>query len=368
MIYIIIFATSIFLSIITCAVSKRNKKIGYLFLTSIIILLSLFGGMRDYTIGTDIRVYGLKWFQAACLHTNLWSYISVIDSSDTAYLVLNYVVSRFSNNPSTFFFTLQLIVNSLVIITLYRYKDKLNFPIAILIYLCLFYCRTFNLLRQSLALSICFYSYYYFDKNKNFKFIMYTLIASLFHFTAVFNLVLLILKKICNLEGKKKYIMIFIVFIATFVMTLFIEKTISILYSFGLVNIRIYNYLTKYSNNGSFINLETLFRMIMIAFLGINIKQINKKVPSFNLMFLCTLMEFMLFQTRTVILYADRISLYFGYLFMIVLPLGINNCTKSNRKKMIINIFFMILLIFYWYYIFAYRGSCEVYPFKFYWN
>lgn len=368
MIYIIVFIISFLLSIVVNKVSKKSKILGNVLLFVLILFLSIFGGIRNFEIGTDVEVYGVKWFNYACLYSDFSSYVSIIKSSDVGYLLLNFIVSRISHNPSFFLFVVQLITNSLIIITLYKYRDKINFPISLLLFLCIFYCRFFNILRQSIALAICFYSFSFLDKDKNVKFVILSIIASFFHFTAIFNLILLLIKLICKLNGKKKYFLLFMVFISTLFMTFYIEQTISILYKYGIVNFRIFNYLNRYSNSGSYVSFESIFKFLIITFMIFNNKTLVKKYNSFDFLMYCTILEFLLFQIRRVILYADRISLYFGVLLMISYPFSVRNCTLSKQKKMIIYLVSFILLFTYWYYVFVYKGSCEVYPFKFYWN
>ncbi len=240
-IYLLVFVIVEILAIICNKVEKnKNTKI---FAFMIIMILSIFAGVRDLTIGTDVNVYGANWFQIACDCQSFEDYISLINTTDIGYLFINYIVSRFTTNVNVFLFIIQLICNSLVIITLYKYRERCPFWLSLLTYLSIFYCRTFNILRQSIALSILFYSIKYLYKNKNLKYLIAIIISSLFHYTAVFGVVILVLKRICESKSKYKNLYLLLIFLITIVSVYFIKDVIAILYSIGLVNVKIYNYL-----------------------------------------------------------------------------------------------------------------------------
>ena len=78
--------------------------------------------------------------------------------------------SRFSSNLNVFFFICQLIINTLFFSTMYRYRKNIPLWLSMLSYLTLYYCRTFNYLRQSFSLAIIFFSLRYLEKEKPISF------------------------------------------------------------------------------------------------------------------------------------------------------------------------------------------------------
>lgn len=334
----------------------------------IILLLSILGGMRNNVIGTDVLVYGERWFDIACISNSFTEYINRINTSDTGYLFINYVVSRFTNNFNIFLFIHQLICNSLVISTLYKYRGKSPFWLSTLCYICLFYCRTYNILRQAVALSIIFYSIRYLQEKKYKTFIFSTIFASFFHFTAIFGITLLPLKIISDSKSKLKKLYLLFIILITILISISIKSVIVFLYTNGIVNQRIYNYLFDFVNEtGNIINVETIFKTIFLTAIIIFGKKL-KNIESINLFLILTLiMEFILFQIRTQIIYADRISFYFGYLIMLILP-TVPKVIREPKNKLLTYILIISFLILYWYYKYIYSGSCEVYPYKFYWS
>ena len=142
---------------------EKNKKIG---LAILIAMLSLVGGFRALNIGTDIGVYGKKYFEIAVSHNNLFEYLHYFSSAEYGYLFINFIVSRFTSNVSIFLLVLQLICNTLVIITLYHYREKCPLWMSYTVYFCFFYGLTFNIMRQACALSIIFFAIRFLDQKK----------------------------------------------------------------------------------------------------------------------------------------------------------------------------------------------------------
>ena len=154
----IIYLITFLITCVLCAILQRyikNKTLKVIFSIIIILIPSILGGFRDLTIGTDVLVYGEDYFNYATNYNSLIDYITAFDM-DIGYLTINFLVSRFTSDVHIFLFVLQLIINTLVFIVMYRYKEKIPLWMSMLCYLTLYYCRTFNFLRQSLALAIVF--------------------------------------------------------------------------------------------------------------------------------------------------------------------------------------------------------------------
>lgn len=368
LVYIITFIIVELLAHLIPSSKEKTKWYHYMFLFSIIFILSLVGGLRSINIGTDVKIYGERWFRLATNSYSFNFYRTIVSTTDIGYLMINYLVSRISSNINIFLFVHQVICNSIIVITLYKYREKCSFSLSLLLYLCFFYCRTFNILRQAVALSIVFAAIINLIENKNKKFIIYVLISSLFHFTAIFSLLMFPIKKICDIESKKKYIYIILILIGMLLITINIETTIKILYSYGIVNKRIYNYLFEYVNkNAKTIGFEFLIKSSSLLIILLNKNALKKLNKENYFLIITTIIEYILFQVRTKIMYADRISLYFGYTMILILP-QVVKVPNKGKQKLLYYILILSIALIYWYYKYIYSGSCEVYPYEFYWN
>lgn len=71
------------------------------------IPLAFVSGVRTLVIGTDIKNYGLYNFNLATQFSDFADYfakITISNQTEVGYALLNYVVSKFSNNINVFFF------------------------------------------------------------------------------------------------------------------------------------------------------------------------------------------------------------------------------------------------------------------------
>lgn len=365
LIYLLVFLIVEILAVLSCKKESSKKFKIAIYPALIVIILSIFGGLRDLTIGTDVLVYGSNWFEIATNFSSLSSYINYIDSSDVGYLFINYVVSRFTSDVNMFLIVLQIICNGLVVATLYKYRDKVPFWLSLLVYLCVFYCRTFNILRQAIALSLVFYAIRFLDENRPIRFIITVLIASTFHFTAIVSLIIILFRKICELSPRFKTMFVVIIVIITFIIVFFIKDMISILYSLGIVNLRIYNYLYDFATSQFSVTvIELVFKVLMLALVLLQNKKMRDNFKLNNLLVLCAIVDFVIYQIRSVIMYSDRLSFYFGYFLMLIFPQAAVSLKAKGRDKLVLNCLFAVFLLGYWYYKFVYSGSCEVYPYS----
>lgn len=366
LIYLLVFLIVEILAVLLCKNKEpSNKKKAIVGSIIIVIILSIFGGFRDLTIGTDVLVYGANWFDVATGFSSFSSYVDYVQSSDVGYLFINYVVSRFTDDVHIFLTILQLICNGLVVATLYKYRNKVPFWLSLLVYLCIFYCRTFNILRQAVALSIVFYSIKFLDEKHPIKFVIAVLIASLFHFTAIISLIILLFRKICQLNSRLQTLFVIVIVAITFIVVFFIKDIISILYSLGIVNLRIYNYLYDFSTGSIDITvIETCFKLVMLLLILMQNRKIKDNLELNNLLVLCAIVDFVIYQIRSVIVYSDRLSFYFGYFMMLIFPQAAVSLKAKGRDKLVLNAVFVVFLLGFWYYKFVHSGSCEVYPYS----
>ena len=113
LVYIITFIIVEFLANLIQS-SKEKKWYHYMFLFSIILILSLVGGLRSTNIGTDGKIYGERWFRYAASSYNFDFYKTLVSTTDIGYLMINYIVSQLSSNINVFLFVHQEICNSII--------------------------------------------------------------------------------------------------------------------------------------------------------------------------------------------------------------------------------------------------------------
>lgn len=358
LIYIVVFCLSAFFAYL--AQRFENKKILTIIFSIIAILIpSILAGVRDLTIGTDIGVYGKTFFNRAVISNSFQEY-SKICETEVGYRLVNYIVSRFTNNVNIFLFILEFIIIGIVYIAFYQRRKDTPIWLCMLCYLFLFYNRLLNLLRQGIALSIIIYSYKYLDKNELKKYLIAVIIATLFHTTAIFAITLYFIKIVSKSKSRKALIPI--ISMVILVLILGYGKILSFLiYNIGIVSTRYAIYLP--SANFSFNLVETLVLCFFVILAIVFSKKVNKLNQNNMLYILIGFFGIILTQLSGVADYADRIAFYYTGIYPIMLASIPQNVGKNKIDKFTLNYVIIMLFFVFWYWKFIKMGSCETYPY-----
>ncbi len=363
LIYILVFFIILILSVL---IEKSNNKKRQVTLCILIVLvLSFLGGLRGNTIGTDLQVYGESWFVAAHNYKSFDAYKESRES-DNGYLALNYIVAQFSTKLNMFLFVLQLICNGLVLNTLFKYKDKMSFTVAVLFYYLGYYFRNYNLLRQTLALAILFYAIRYLFDKKYIKFSIFILIAGQFHFTAYFAFIMLLIHVLSTSKIKYKEVIMFLTISIAFLGLFYINEILTVLYNARIINDRIFNYTTRYAKAEVDINFtEAMMRLYFIVIASYYTVVKKEKKENASPLFAFILLDFISIQMSTAIRFADRIAFYFGYTKMLYVPFTIKEISKNKKTEWTLNIITVGVLIMFWYFKYISHGYGQIYPYQF---
>ena len=182
--YIVIIILSVFLF----SVANRNykrKPIFIFFYSAFVLLLSLLGGLRDESVGTDIATYGIVFFEDAKYAPSLWSLLQH-KTGEWGFHILMWICTRISGDIHFMFFVEELIKILLVSSTALYFREKLNATLFMFAYLTFFYFTGFSAMRQMLAISIFIYSLRYYFNGEHIKYILLGLLAMAFHSSGVF--------------------------------------------------------------------------------------------------------------------------------------------------------------------------------------
>lgn len=144
---------------------KRN-----LFIIFGLLCCSIFAGIR-YKVGTDYGTY--------CLIYNRPEYFRNIEKGFIAIVK----IAKLLGNYKWMFFLSALITSFFAWMSIIR-KDINHFVAFVIYFLCV-YAISFNAVRQGIAVSIMMLAFVQLENNKYKYFILLTILASLFHSTAV---------------------------------------------------------------------------------------------------------------------------------------------------------------------------------------
>ena len=231
--------------------------------------------------------------------------------NEVGYNLLNYIIKYFGLN----FFYLNLIcaIISLTSIFFYIYKKSDPFLGLIVSYPLFIIVFTMGFVRQSIAFSFILFSIHLLEKKKYFYHILFILIGSLFHISALFFLILFPFY-IFFLNFSKNEIFIIKSFI--FLMTILIITFFIIKY-FNIGQSLIYNYLGKgrFDNNydypaGALVRaILSIIPSILILFFSKKLFKefhINKIYRFYSIIVICISLLHFIFPV-----FADRFLYYF---------------------------------------------------------
>ena len=163
----------------------RNQHSSFLFL--FLLGLSLFVGFSDMFGGYDRYIYGEIFDNIADVTTIKGDYSDSLlynfYSSEIGYTLLNVLISFFTENRYIFILIVTLIIYTLLFVSIKKYT--VNYPLATILFLGLWFFFTFTYLRQVLGATIVWLGIQYVIERKFWKFLMVFLIAFSMHNSAI---------------------------------------------------------------------------------------------------------------------------------------------------------------------------------------
>ncbi|MGN9010569.1 EpsG family protein [Lactobacillus amylovorus] len=201
---VIIFST-ITLGYVSKISDKKRRYIAYIILT---IITSLVAGFRDIT-GTDSAMYKYM-FITNDYHLNINGQIGRAVSIEKGYIFINSLARKIMPY-FMFLFCISFVTIYLLILCIDRYRNDINVYIAALVLYTTIYLTSFNIMRQGLAISIGLFGFFEYLSNKKIKALIFIILATLFHTSAIVLLPLFGIKKITNNRRSKIYMIIILI-------------------------------------------------------------------------------------------------------------------------------------------------------------
>ena len=161
---------------------KHDNKFLFFFL----LYVALFVGLGDMIGGYDRYIYGDEFDSIANEmrgDRQLWRYFYLVDGHEWGYFYWNVFVSLFTENRYIF-----ILVTTLAAYALFYRAFKLyveDYPLAVILFMGLFYYFTMTYLRQVLACGIMWQGLRYIWERKPVRFFAIALLAYTFHSSAI---------------------------------------------------------------------------------------------------------------------------------------------------------------------------------------
>lgn len=173
-IYILMLLLALLFSFI--ATKTKNKKLRIVLPIFSAIPFAVVSAIR-YDVGTDYLYRYASNFNVLLKGRD-------VSNLEIGFKILNKLCILITNNYQIIFVLTSFIITSFIFYTIYR--DSKNVPLSITLYFIgAFFFQSLNMVRQFVAISIILYSYKYFLNKDWIKWLLFTILASMFHTTSL---------------------------------------------------------------------------------------------------------------------------------------------------------------------------------------
>ncbi|MCH4021045.1 MAG: EpsG family protein [Erysipelotrichaceae bacterium] len=341
---------------------RKKKKGPFIFFAVIAVLSGTFlAGVRSSSVGTDVMTYGNYVFEAAHRSSSPVALFKIYNGIgiEPLYLLLNFLVSRFTDDPHWFYFVFQFILLSFVLLgSIQRDRDQAHTDawLSMWVFYTLFYGFSLNGMRQSMAVAIIYYGTTYIYNKDLKKYLIFTLLAAGFHYTAIMFLLFYFLNN--YLESSKKNVVFKDVFMT------FILLIVSLGYQYVIQFAS--RFVPKYirylgGESYSFSLNPFLIRIPFLLMFIVFYRKYEKRENHTDYWIIMMMGDLLLAQLRAIMPALYRISYYFGISKLETYPRIQDIFTK--KSKIIVNTVIVVLLGILWYYQIVVQGNEGVYPY-----
>lgn len=322
----------IILSYIPLSKTSRQKK---LYCCIVCVALCLVAGLRDENLGLTDTAEVYKVYFYRILNNN---YAYVLQQKDWGFQTLTYLFTRiFGDNflLYVFIFTIPYIIA--ISFLIYKFSD--NKPLSFIVFMCLHYFEiSFTLMRQINGMALLCIALYFFINRKFIKYIIFVLIASLFHQICIVFLFVYIFRFI----PFKKW-MIVPILVLMIITLLLPDSIMQYAYDFIIGDER----YSRYEEDGQEKNLVFfLINLVMWIFEFIYIMKTQKSHKNYTL-FVCTSICLVISPLTVALGEMSRVAYLFGVAHIVLLPNSV--AVFDNKSKVIINIIFAAVFLLYFF-------------------
>jgi hypothetical protein len=314
-------------------ITYKNKKIGRngFLLWSALILFFIYI-LKDNDFVPDVNTYQDYFENAYDI-----KYLFVYQDFEIGYVGVNLLVRFFTDNFYVFIILYSLILVYANIKTMQRYS--VNVWLSVALYICSIFFSLF-LLRQYLAIAICILSIPFILDRKPVPFILLTVLASLFHRSAmVWSMTYLIY--IFPISKKGLCLILLVGVVGILSMELVIDKLLTVGGSLGS---KIESYTTGdeivYSWKNAAMSLSVL--MFYLFALGKKLFRLEGAPKFFFLMYCIAFLLNVINMMGTSFSALYRLEPYFSFSLIYLIPHGILYVKKTEGKLFIAGFFMML--------------------------
>lgn len=367
MIYYLVFAFSSFFIFLASLFQRKNKFLMlFLILVSIVILASM-AGLRDYSIGTDTLNYN-NYYNYAQISENIYTYCQSMHNMfgiEYGFSVLTYIVATMHVSVHWFYFICELIIGINIAFVLFSNSKKVDVTYGWLTYCFIFYTLSFNILRQTIALSIILIAIVEICKRNNTIALLLIFLSYMFHSASLIALLIfafgIILMK---LKDRKQIIALIIVTILISILLPTIFKNFGSLGVFGDKYSQYFGQQYAGQQTVQSIGSTLAIRLPMIFLIVYDFIANKGFIDHSDLfVYMLVIIEAVILPFQLISPAMGRIVLYFGISKVIGYPLALKQPKMNTMASIVMKILFIIFLMLLFYYQVVISNNNMVYPY-----
>lgn len=355
--YVVVFLISLW------ATSMANKhyhnKSAYFIFSLFATLPPIFlAGLRASSVGCDTEGYVDGIFNVA-LSTNDFGILRERkEDIELLYLGLNYLATRFTNNPVF----VQTFAHILIIYPVYKtsmlWRKDFSPVFVMFIFYCVCYQESLSTVRHFIALSFSLLAITYCIKRKYFKFAFLTITSLGFHHSAIMSLISPILLFLLGKYPIKQYVLLYVsLFLILVVAILRLDAVIVMFLMSDLLPAKYAIYSPTYSDFDQSLGMSNLIIKTLTCFYIFLIVLRFKTNKLIDLFFFVALLDMVLSFASLIVTPLARLAYYFRMISCVSIPYVLNKYPLIitwgvRRVKMPGELVYIVILTFFWYYVY----------------
>ena len=336
------------------SVRFRDGVIRSFFAWNTVLIPALTAGLR-YGIGTD---YALVYFPEFC---SLRADPGYASRMEPGYVLLNRLVILLGGGFQLVLFLVSAITVLFVYAGLKQYREKLSVGLGMLVYMLLYFQMSFDIVRQSAAMAIVFYSLRSVYDRRLFKFTALIALACTFHISALLMFPFYFLY---GLYGKPKYAFVrFLSYLLLIFLALNYDKLLYPIMD-RVDGLRYYSVYLQETQSFSF-SIGVVARTVPFLAPGFliygELKRDRSMLFQFSLLCMGCIARLMAYTT---VYFTERIAYYFLFSQAVLVPFYYRKL--KEKRKTWVGLAVVGFIFFLWIYDFFVMGSCRTVPYRFY--
>lgn len=322
---------------------QKNQTLNNFYKYVSFLILLIISGFRGLNVGNDTIHYVRAFSNFNGISDSFRIYV---DRYEIGYRILNGVVSTFTNNPHV----LLLCCAFITLFCFYKfvYKNSKYPWLSILLFVLLMYfVNSMCIMRQYIAIGLSCIAISYLVENKKIKYLIFVLLATTFHFSAIFVLLLLPLS-IIKINNQKKFLYFSLVFLFALSFNYLIDLFVKIVPMYSKYFTSEKYYLSNRA--GSFFEAilqGIVFLIINYCYKKVEIQDDEKSMKLAKIGYFCSLITFCVSVVSIYGSILERMRLYFSVVNCITIPNILYSLTKSKEKTMLLVVIISISLLYF---------------------